>query len=78
MTTPLLAFEGPLAAEIVEVATPSSSVTVLPVTAMLFSFNRVTVIVEELVPSFKAEVGLATTVERAADARFDTVWVTVM
>ena len=65
VTTPL-AFEGPLAAEIVELPVPCERVTVLPLTGWLFASIRVTVIVEVVEPSAVTEVGLALTVDLVA------------
>ena len=50
VTTPL-AFELPLAAEIVDVELLSDNVTVLPATGLLFASFSVTVTVEVVVPS---------------------------
>src|SRR6185369_13571812 len=65
VTTPL-AFERPLAAEIVELPAPCDRVTVLPLTGWLFASLRVTVIVEVVEPSAVTEVGLALTVDLVA------------
>ena len=62
VTTPL-AFEGPLAGEIVELPAPCDRVTVLPLTGWLFVSIRVIVIVEVVAPSAATEVGLALTVD---------------
>ena len=62
VTTPL-ALDAPLAAEIVELPLPALSVTVLPLTGLLFASLRVTVMVEDVDPSATTEVGLALTVE---------------
>ena len=64
LTTPLV-FEAPLAAEIVELPLPALSVTVLPLTGLLFASLSVTVMVEDVEPSATTEVGLALTVEVA-------------
>jgi hypothetical protein len=62
VTTPFES-DGPLAAEIVELPAPWASVTVLPVTGLLFASNRVTVIVEVVEPSAITEAGLGFTVD---------------
>jgi len=62
VTTPP-AFEAPLAAEIVELPVPCERVTVLPLTGLLFTSSRVTVIVEVVEPSAVTEVGFAVTVD---------------
>lgn len=62
VTTPL-AFEAPLAAEIVELPVPCDRVTVLPLTGLLFASSSVTVMVEVVEPSATTEVGLALAVE---------------
>ncbi len=65
VTTPL-ALEAPLAAEIVELPLPAVSVTVLPLTGLLFTSLSVTVIVEVVEPSATTDAGLAFTVDAAA------------
>jgi hypothetical protein len=65
VTTPV-ALDEPLAAEIVELPLPAVSVTVLPLTGLLFASIRVTVIVEVVVPSAITDVGFALTVDTNA------------
>ena len=65
VTTPFVS-EGPLAAEIVELPPFLASVTVLPLTRLLFESLSVTVIVDVVDPSATTEVGLALTVELVA------------
>jgi hypothetical protein len=62
VTTPL-ALDGPLAAEITELPLPCASVTVFPLTGLLFASSSVTVIVEVVVPFAVTDVGLALTVD---------------
>src|SRR5277367_2331392 len=61
-----VALDGPLAAEIIELPLPAVSVTVLPLTGLLFASVRVTVIVEVVVPSAGTDDGLWFTVETEA------------
>ena len=65
VTTPLT-LEGPLAAEMIELLLFFASVTVLPLTGLLFPSLSVTVMVEVVEPSAATEVGLALTVELPA------------
>jgi hypothetical protein len=65
VTTPA-AVDEPLAAEIVELPLPAVSVTVLPLTGLLFTSKSVTVTVEVVDPSAGTEVGLAVTVDTDA------------
>jgi hypothetical protein len=65
VTTPL-AFEAPLAAEIVELPVPCERVTAFPLTGLLFVSSSVTVIVEVVEPSAVTEVGFAVTVDLVA------------
>ena len=65
VTTPL-AFDEPLAAEMVELPAPCARVTVLPLTGLLCASLIVTVIVEIVAPLAVTEVGLAVTVELLA------------
>jgi len=67
VTTPLT-FDGPLAAEMMELPPFLASVTVLPLTRLLFASLSVTVMVEVVEPSATTEVGLALTVELPAVA----------
>src|SRR5580704_16529850 len=65
VTTPA-ALDGPLAAEITELPVFLASVTVLPLTGLLFASFSVTVIVEVVTPSATTDVGLALTVDSDA------------
>ncbi len=65
--------EGPLGAEIVEFPVSWARLTVLPDTATLLAFFRVTVIKEELLPSATTEVRLATTVDVVASVNDDVI-----
>lgn len=56
----------PLAGEIVECPVPCASVTLFPLTGLLFASRSVTVIVEVAVPSAVTEAGFALTVETVA------------
>ena len=65
VTTPL-AFEGPLAAEMVELPVPWVNVTALPLAGLLFASSKVTVMFEVAEPSAAIDAGLALTVDLAA------------
>jgi len=58
-----LAFDGPLAAEMVELPVPCDRVTVFPLTGRLLASLRVTVMVEGVAPSAVTEIGFALTVD---------------
>ena len=59
--------EIPEAAEMLDEPDPAASVTVLPLTGLLFASFKVTVIVEVEVPSAVTLVGLAVTVDTEAE-----------
>ncbi|MCX5875356.1 MAG: hypothetical protein NT087_03470 [Deltaproteobacteria bacterium] len=65
VATPL-AFDVPLAGEMVELPDPAVSDTVLPETGLPKLSFKVTVTVEVVVPSAVTDVGLAVTVEAVA------------
>src|SRR5579862_4972838 len=65
VTTPL-PFEGPLAAEMLELPWFGDSVTVLPLTGFPPASRSVTVTVEVAIPSASTALGFAVTVETVA------------